>query len=525
MRARLPSVALLLLGGALYAASFPPHDWSRCAWIALVPLLTVAARVRPGAAFAAGALYGAAFFTLTVPWVVEAVRAYFAGSLLVALLFSGAICLVFVSGYVGLFAVGARLLLRGEPWVAVVTVPALWVAGELARATLSSGLPWELLGHSQWRWIDLIQIADWGGVYALSYVVAAVNVAVYLALRAALALGTVLARGAAVSPVAARGVVRTALPLAAALTLVAASVGYGRIRVAAEATRSQAPTATIALIQGNHTHARSPSRVALDREVLTYSALSRRAIADARPDLLVWPEYAVGDYPENLPLVLPELMGLARETRAGLVFGAPRLEQAGAQVRSFNAIHHLTPAGTRAAYDKVRLVPFAEYRPAPFGSAFASDTDAAFGTGTGATVFPSAIGKLGMLICYEVIFPDLARARVRAGAELLLNLSNDGWLDTAGLGASEQHLSIAVFRAVETRRWVARAATSGISGFIDPVGRPLGLTATGVRTITSARVEPRHDLTVYVRWGDVFAFLCLTIGVGSLLVARARGTS
>jgi apolipoprotein N-acyltransferase len=451
-------------------------------------------------------VYGAAFFTLTVPWVLAAVGTYFAGSLLAALLFSTAICVVFVSGYVGLFALGARRLLAGEPWIAVVAVPALWVAGELARATLWSGLPWELLGHSQWRWIDLVQIADWGGVYALSYLVAAVNVALYLVLDAA---------AASVAP---RLVVRAALPLVATLVLVVASLGYGRGRVAAEEARAAMPSATIALIQGNQPRAQTPSRVALDRAVMTYAALSRRAIADAHPDLVVWPEYAVADYPEGLPLVLQNLVALARETSAGLVFGGPRLERVEDHDRAFNAAHYLTPAGAHLAYDKVRLVPFAEYRPVPFGTAFAAGAEAAFGTGTGATVFPSSVGGLGMLICYEVIFPDLVRARVRAGAELLVNISNDGWLDTAGLGAGAQHLSIAVFRAVETRRYLARAATSGISGFVDPVGRPFALTASGTRGITSGRVEARHELTPYVRYGDVFAYACIAAGVGGLLI-------
>jgi apolipoprotein N-acyltransferase len=510
MRARLLAMALLLSGGALYAASFPPHDWSRCAWIALVPLLWVAARARPGTAFAAGALYGAAFFAGTVPWVIAAVGAYFGGSLLSTLLFSAAICAVFVSGYVGLFACGARRLLAGEPWVAAVAVPALWVAGELARATLFSGLPWELLGHSQWRWIDLIQIADWGGVYALSYLVAAVNVAIYFVLDALAA------------SVPWRLVVRATLPLAVTLALVTATLGYGRSRVESEDARPALPLATIALVQGNQTRTQTPSRVALDRAVLTYSALSRRVIAETHPDLVVWPEYAVADYPEGLPLVLPSLAALAGETSAGLVFGGPRIERVDGTDRAYNAAHYLTSAGAHLAYDKVRLVPFAEYRPAPFGTAFVAGAEASFGAGTGATVFPSAVGGLGMLICYEVIFPDLVRARVRAGAELLLNIANDGWLDTSGLGAGVQHLSIAVFRAVETRRYLARAATSGISGFVDPVGRPFALTASGTRTTTIGRVEARHELTTYVRYGDVFALACVALGIGALLVRPRR---
>ena len=229
-------------------------------------------------------------------------------------------------------------------------------------------------------------------------------------------------------------------------------------------------------------------------------------------------------YPEHDPALLPALRDLARRTTAGLVFGGPRVED-GARTRYFNSAYHVATTGTLAAYDKIRLVPFAEYRPLAFDEALAADDDGAFSAGTESTVFPTAIGRLGVLICYEIIFPDLARRLTRAGAEILVNISNDGWVDRAGLGAGIQHLSIAVFRAIENRRFVARAAASGISGFIDPVGRPFGLLDADRSGVALGEVSARRELSVYTRVGDAFALGCVVVGVALLLPRRPRRRS
>jgi apolipoprotein N-acyltransferase len=512
-RARVLDSALVVVGGLLYTAAFPPHDCAAGAWVALVPLLAVVARTSVAGAFVAGAAYGAVFFTGIVAWVVDAVSAYFSTGVVGALAFSAVICVLYVSIYVGLFAVAARRLLAASRWRALLAIPALWVGYELARARLLTGLPWELLGHSQWRHTTLIQIADLGGVYALSFLVAAVNVGVYLALRrlACTAHPRALARAAA--------------PLAAALALVAGTLMYGNAVLSREGRRSPAPTAVVAIAQANLPTQWRWERSGAERSLLAYSALTRQTIATTHPDLLVWPEYAVTLYPDRDAILLPALTALARSTSAGLVFGAPRIDEAPPHVRYFNSAYHLAPDGTLLAYDKLHLVPFAEYRPASLGEAVAAaEPESEFTAGTESTVFPSAAGRLGVLICYEVIFPELARALVRGGAEVLLNLANDGWLDSAGRGAGAQHLSMAVFRAVENRRYVARAASSGISGFIDPLGRPFALLAVGTRGVTTGEIEPRRDLTIYTRYGDVFAGACALLGVAVLAYPpRRRG--
>lgn len=512
MGRRVLDPALVLTGGALYAAAFPPYGCDAAAWVALVPLLAVLPRVGAAGAFACGAVYGGVFFAAIVPWVVQAVAAYFDTGVIAGASLGAVICLLFVSGWLGLFAVAARRLLAAGRWRAFVGIPALWVAYELARATVLTGLPWELLGHSQWRRIALIQIADLGGVYALSFVIAAVNVGIYLAMRTATRTATRTARPCRL--------VRAAAPLGIALTLVAACGGYGVWREARVTATATDNTALLALAQGNVPASWRWERRMAERNLLTYVALSRRVLAEAHPDMLIWPEYALTLYPDRDSAVMPALRELAGRTSGGLVFGAPRLEEEPPRIRYFNSAYHLAPAGAVTTYDKIRLVPFAEYRPLAFGEAFAADAEGEFSAGKESTVFPTAIGRLGVLICYEVIFPELARRATLAGAEILLNLSNDGWLDTAGLGAGAQHLSMTVFRAVENHRYVARAAASGISGFIDPLGRPFGMLAAGRSGVATGEVGARHDLSVYTRFGDLFAYGCVLGGLA--LLTRAR---
>ncbi len=513
MRLRALDPALVVTGGALYAAAFPPYDCDAAAWVALVPLLAVLPRATTAGAFLAGAAYGAIFFAGIVPWVVRAVAAYFDTGVVSGIAFGAGICILFVSGWLGLFAIGARRLLAAGRWHALLGIPALWVAYELARATLLTGLPWELLGHSQWRHTALIQVADLGGVYAVSFVVAAVNVGIHLAVRTA-------ARTARTCRL-----VRAAAPLAAALAVVAACATYGAWREARIAATTSEPSTMLALAQGNVPPSWRWERQMAERNLLAYVGLTRRALAEAHPDLVVWPEYALTLYPERDATVLPALVDLARRTDGGLVFGAPRVTDDPPHARYFNSAYHLAPAGTLATYDKIQLVPFAEYRPAILGEAFAADGDGEFSAGTESTVFRTPIGGVGVLICYEVIFPELARRATLAGAEILLNLSNDGWLDTAGLGAGVQHLSIAVFRAVENHRYLARAAASGISGFVDPVGRPFGLLAAGRSGIATGEVSARRDLSVYTRVGDVFAYACVLAGLALLATRRERRRS
>jgi len=144
--------------------------------------------------------------------------------------------------------------------------------------------------------------------------------------------------------------------------------------------------------------------------------------------------------------------------------------------------------------------------------------------GTDAQPIRTEIGPLGVVICYEILFPRLVNELVRRGAEVLVNLSNDSWLDDGDGAAPRQHFSMAVFRAVETRRFLVRAAASGLSGFVAPTGEIYATVAVGAAATSVARVVPRHGQTPYVRFGDVWVpgvgvLVALGIALGARRVA------
>jgi apolipoprotein N-acyltransferase len=222
----------------------------------------------------------------------------------------------------------------------------------------------------------------------------------------------------------------------------------------------------------------------------------------------VWPENSVPRYLENEPLLAVQLATMAARQRADLLFGGPRHEQG----RTFNTARLITAAGRNGGhYDKRRLVLFAEEKPlaAAMGPALPESPEQ-FSAGAGSGVLASIV-PIGVSICHEIVHPDVIADSVRDGAEMLVNIANDGWLDAGGNVAAPQHLAMAVFRAVETGRYVVRAATTGPSAVIDPHGRIVGFQPAGTAGVLTADVRGDRSLTPYVRFGDAFAVLCMAL--------------
>jgi apolipoprotein N-acyltransferase len=178
--------------------------------------------------------------------------------------------------------------------------------------------------------------------------------------------------------------------------------------------------------------------------------------------------------------------------------------------------------GAIAAYDKQRLVPFAE-SPPPFvadaNAAEQSESPRAFTAGTEPGLLRGTL-PLGASICHEALYPDVVNGAVAEGAEVLVNVANDGWLDGEWGVASRQHFAMTRFRAVETRRPLVRAATTGVSGVIDPFGCVVAATAPNTPAVAGAAIHPRQGLTPYVRFGDVFAIGCALVALLALLPVR-----
>jgi len=501
---------LLMLGACLYTLAAPPYEWGGAAWLALAPLFLVIRDKAPWAGFTAGLLYGVFFCVGIAYWVYLAISAYFPFPFPLDLLCTFLSYSFFVGSYTGLAAALSCVLMRhGRRVLCYTGVPALWVIGEFARSSLLSGFSWELLGYTQYRSLTLIQIADVTGVYGLSFLLALSG---YVAAEVVSALpflrSTVRKPQYTLPPLPWRG-------LAALAAVILLTLGYGALRLREPWVPATAPAVRLALVQGNVPSTQRWSRVHYTAALLKYASLTSQGVTWEQPDLVVWPEFALGFYPEREPLLRARLSQLTQQLDAFLLFGAPRVEESGTGTRYFNSAYLLAPEGTLLeVYDKIRLLPFAEYRPRVLAGLLPHSLEypSEFTAGQRSTVFFLPQSTFGVIICYEATYPHLARQLVRDGAQFLVNISNDTWLATDA--AVAQHFSMAVFRAVENRRYLVRATTAGISGFVDPLGRSYQL-SVGKEGVVLGEVFPRNELTVYAQYGDWFVLTC----AGFVLIA------
>ncbi|HEY8369860.1 MAG TPA: apolipoprotein N-acyltransferase [Thermodesulfobacteriota bacterium] len=509
--------------GLLLTAALPDWNLWPLAFVALVPLLTALEGRGPAEAARVGLVAGLVHAATTVYWVTYTLRVY--GDL--PWVVAAAVMLLlasYLAAYPAVWAAGLAYAGRGKaplPVAALALAVPLWVGLEWLRSWLLTGFPWMLLGYSQYRQLALIQVADLGGVYVVSALLVAANVALYGLARAR-------AQGAWRRP--------AALAAGAALAL-GASLAYGAARLAAleSAGPQAARTVEVGIVQGNVPQDRKWDPAFQAETVETYRSLTVD-VAGRGARLVVWPETAVPAFFQRDPRIRPAVLDTARRAGVDLVFGAPSAEmrpprtpEGEPRVVLFNSAYVVGAEGrVKGRYDKQHLVPFGEYVPLSGLLFFVNKLAQGIGdfeAGRGMPPIEAAGARLGILICYEAIFPDLARRMVADGAQVLVNITNDAWFGRTA--APEQHLAQAVFRAVELKRPLVRAANTGISAIVAPSGRidaVLGLFTRGALTGSIAVPQPDAGAsTLYTRTGDRFAQLCtLAAGVALFLTARRR---
>ncbi len=482
------SALLTTVSAVLYGACFPPLSLAPLVWIALVPFFVAITRHGPAGAALLGLLWGTGIGVATGTWFPGMVSGYFeqpvwigwASLPAVSAAHAGIYCAAF-AGWVAWLA--PRRL--ASPWVVALA----WCGYELVRARAFGGDPWVLSGYALVHWPAFVQVADLAGPYAPGALVAAVN-----ALLAACLVPALRGRHPARSFVT--------VPLTLGLAL-----GYGWWRLGPSSDSAALPIAVVQSAVGRGLRWRSEYR---ERGLAEHLSLSREAMA-THPVLVVWPEYAVSFYPQELTVEREKLIDGTRALAADVVLGAPHYEftPAGRTVYH-NSIFVLRGGRMAGRYDKRRLVPFAE-----------TTGDTAYTPGAGPAVLPSNAGRLGMLLCFEAMSPELARETVAAGAQVLVNLSNDSWFGSEA--AARHHLEIATMRAVENRRWLVRAATTGYSAIVDPGGRMRAVSAFDRPAVLHAAVAPSDVVTVYQRVGDVPLAIAVVLAVvGALWVGRRR---
>lgn len=512
------SAAAVAVSGAVCTLAFAPFAWPHVLWIALVPALVALEANPPGRAALLGLLHGTVYAAGISAWLVPTVRDYFGHSLPFTLGFQVVFWMATVGVYHGALFGALSCARRGLPraaWLALV--PAAWVAADLARTSLGLRSPWARLGDAFWEAERLRQLASVTGVYGLSALVVLGNLAVAEALRAGVAL-----RGRPRRPAW-----RLALGVGLVFCLVlGASLGHGRRRLdrlAADVEGAPEEGFEVLLVQGNVESSLRWRRVHASRVLRRYAGLTRQALArEPDTDLVVWPEQALQTAPDDA-VYGPPLHGLVERLGRPLLLGAPRHEPAEGGSRVYNAAFLLRPGAAPAHYDKLRLLPFSETHPLDdwLGGPDGDLGTAEYAAGTRPGLLAWGGPPLGVLICFEAVYPEMARSLAQGGARVLVNIANDGWF--RGSGGQEQHLAQVTFRAIETGLPLVRVTNTGISGVIGPdggVGDRLGADRSGV---LRARVTPGPVAsTLYSRVGDAFAFACLAAVAVALAVSVRR---
>jgi len=506
---RFSRITLPLLSGFLLALSFPRPGLFPLAWIALIPLFVVIADQGPAKAFLSGWLVGLVYFGGTLYWIMLSLVRH--GGLPWLISFLVLFLLVsYLATYIGLFAALFRYAIADKKNAGLFVAPVLWVSLEWAKGRLLSGFPWAGLAYSQTSFLSMIQMADFGGIYIVAFVVVLCNRALYL--------GFTGNGGRAESPVHIRW-----QPLAAGCAVFLLGFFYGAFRLSESFEGSETKAQmTIAVIQGNIPQDQKWDRRFQKQTLDTYRRLSTAAMRDSlrKHDLIVWPE-AVLPFVFGTEAVQEQgLRDFAADKGVYLLFGAPSIGMSSpGKVSLRNSAYLLSPDSGQAAqqYNKLHLVPFGEYVPFPeflfFIEKFVEGV-ADFAPGEDAVVFKVNQARVGTAICFEVIFPEIVRRFVQNGATVMTAITNDAWFGRSA--APDQHFSMTVFRAIEHRIPFARAANTGISGFIDARGRVMRETALFEEATATATLSLRQQTTLYTRWGDFFAAFCAIISISFL---------
>jgi apolipoprotein N-acyltransferase len=377
---------------------------------------------------------------------------------------------------------------------------------EYLRSFLLTGFPWGILSYSQYARLPFIQMADITGPYGLSFVIVVVNVAFYRTFR---------------------DLPRKRIPVretTVALSCLAVFLGYGYVRMEGIREREAArPSLKIGLAQGNIDQALKWDEAFQAETVRIYERLTIEA-ARSKPDLVIWPETATPFFFQDAKQFQPLLFGIAQTTQSYLLFGSPSYRVDRGKVYHYNSAYLLSPAGAiEGKYDKIHLVPYGEYVPLSDLISIGSLGEGIgnFSPGREIKTLSTPKARFGVAICFEIIFPDLCRRIVKQGADFLVTLTNDAWYGRTS--APYQHLTIAVFRAVENRVWVARAANTGISGLIDPTGRIVKQSGLFTQEALTGDIRLMAERSFYTLWGDVFAWFCSAVVAGFLAFAWGRG--
>ena len=466
---------------------------------------------KPLVAFFCGFVHAAAFVFASVPWIAEVLAVHGGMSRLAGW---GVLLLIATTWGVltGGFSWTVNRISHRSVLMACIAAPFVWVTWEFARAHLPEiSFPWNLLGYSAAASPALLQITTTTGIYGLSFLVAAFN--------------ALLAWADAAREVSLKkrlGIIAASLTIIFGVALLG-----GRFIPEAKA--------------GHFARAVQPNFPETDSYPINWFELHKADMDELdllslepsshQPDLIVWPEApAPFSWQDNQFSKRASTLAIAagHPLLAGVVeWKTEKLPSGHMAQEPYNSAVLVDPQGQKAfVYDKRHLVPFGEYEPFPLIHRVVQSVSGEVGgfhKGTAAAVgtLPNNY-KFGVYICYEAIYPGEVREFAAKGANLFINISNDGWFGKSA--AAEQHLHMARVRAVENRRWLLRVTNSGITAAIDPYGKIYETIPWNVRGAVDLPYDFRTDRTLYTRFGDWFAWMCVLVSVILLVQTFGKKT-
>jgi apolipoprotein N-acyltransferase len=503
---------LSALSGMLLTLTFPEYNLEVFAWIAWIPLFLAIENATPQKAALYGFVTGMVFYNWGLSWINNTLINY--GNLHWVLSFAVlGLLSAYLSFFIALFCYFVRKVCGENRIRFFLFAPVFWVSLEYLRSTHSEyGFSWLGLGYSQFQSLSVIQPAEWTGVYGISWFLILVNSGLFLFWKCwreqtDLELNT----GWRI--------------LSVTLLVSALWLFYGNQSLKHYSSPgANTEKIKIALVQGNVEQFMKWNPVYQSLVIKKYRDLTLKA-AEKKPDLIIWPETATPFYFEESQSETVLMRDLAREIKIPILFGSPHREKIDSEIIYFNSAYLLSESGdTLNRYDKMHLVPFGEFVPFRKILFFIEKLVVMigdFGRGTEATVMQTAGNRVGVSICYEMIFPDLMRQAVKNGANFLVNITNDAWFGKSA--ASYQHMSMGALRAVENRVPIVRAANTGISGTIEATGKLRDETELFTEEFRVTQITPATGgKTFYSLNGDIFSWLCL-LATGLIAIAARRG--
>ncbi len=473
--------------------SFPPFELSFFAWFCFLPFFSFLYKTTDyKTIFKGGLIFGFLYFLGNVYWIYHSLYYYGSVPLILSYFIVGLLAL-YLALYPAFFALIYKNLLKNILPTSFYA-PFIWVSLEVLRSYLFTGFPWAIVGYTQYKFLIIAQVADITGIYGISYLVILFNCFVFDLL--------IFKKNKNRYPLL--SYISTVISIIFVSIVFILSIGYG-IKRLYEPVNGK--VFRVAVIQGSIPQNEKWDFNKVNEILNIYKNLTSQS-KTYDPQLVVWPETAVPFVFEKNKYLSADLINFVKGQNVYLLFGSIMERQ---QDKYTNSALLIDPNGVIAYfYDKIHLVPFGEYVPLRKILFFIDKLTVGIGdyqAGKGYNVAITPFGNFATLICYESVFPGQVRKFYQKGGSFIVNITNDGWFgNTSG---PYQHFSMAVFRAIENRKPLVRAANSGISGFMDSKGRIISKTKLFERVYLVEDIQGNEKVSFYTKYGDIFAYVCI----------------